>query len=100
LKNAVGVEKDIRICSRFRWLMKTHPKKTKTKSAGLMRVSVTFSSGSNSRRRRRRRIQPCCIGWHWRDTGNTQPQNHEEKGRKKYEGEERERHIHTQTPHS
>jgi hypothetical protein len=66
-----------------------------------MRVSVTFSSGSNSSSgRRRRRIQPWYIGWHWRDTGNTQPQNHEgkgtnKKGRKKYEGEERETHTHT-----
>jgi len=66
-----------------------------------MRVSVTFSSVSNSsRRRRRRRIQPWYIGWHWRDTGNTQPQNHEEKGankkgRKKYDGEERDTHTHT-----
>jgi hypothetical protein len=76
-----------------------------------MRVSVTFSSGSNNnrRRRRRRRRRPWYIGWHWRDTGNTQPQNHEEKGtnkkgRKIYEGEEREReretHTHTHTPHS
>jgi hypothetical protein len=73
-----------------------------------MKVSVTFSSGSNSsssrRRRRRRRIQPWYIGWHWRDTGNTQPQNHEEKGtnkkgRKKYEGEERERDTHTHHIH-
>jgi hypothetical protein len=27
----VGVEKDIRICSRFGWLMKTHPEKIKNK---------------------------------------------------------------------